>query len=141
MRIQWFHLDSVVVSRVLDMLIDGGRPGRHCWEGIFVDFCAGGFGGIKGCCLDGAAVDRGCGGGLICGMGVWLGWRLVVGGWFVVVFWLFVSAPTRGAAASAAAFTALIATAETIDDASQDTDEDDGADDDADDDRPSAGGK
>lgn len=111
------------------------------WEGIFVDFRRG-FRVIECCCLDGAAVDRGCGGGLVCGMGGWLVWRkllvvVVVGGWFVVVFWLFVSAPTRGTATSATAFTALITTAETIDDTAQDTDDDDGDNDDGGDNGPS----
>lgn len=123
------------------MFIHCCGPGGHVWEGIFVGFCSRGFRVVEGCCLDGAAVDRGRGGGLVRGMGVWLVWRrllmVVVGGWFVVVFWLFVSAPTRGTATSATAFTALIATAETIDDASQDTDDDDGGDDDGGDNGPS----
>jgi hypothetical protein len=74
---------------------------------------------------------------LVCGMGIWLWRRLGVRGWLVVILWLLISAPTGWTATSAAAFAALVTTAEAIDDASQDADNDNCTDDDADDNGPS----
>lgn len=56
--------------------------------------------------------------------------------WLIIVFGLLVSAPAGGAAATAASFTALVATAKAVDYAGKDGDCNHGADDDTDDDGP-----
>lgn len=134
--VQWFHFHVLVVSLVFNMLVHSVSPGGHCGERILVDVRIRGFRSVEGCGLRlrGAAVDGRGRRGLVGWIRRWRRW--LVEGRVVVVFWLLVSATPGGAATATAAFTALVATAETVDYACENRDHDDGSDDDTNDDGP-----